>query len=249
MLKTIKGKNIMKKLIALLCLLGIAQPAMAASITTLDALNQSDFKTLSEDLGAALSYKPITPAAPLGTTGFDMGIEVTQTDMSRSSRLWSQITNDHSTISKLYVPKLHIAKGLPLDIDVAAFYSKIPSTNFSLYGAELRYAILPGGVAQPAIAIRGSYTKLSGVDQLALNTKGLDISISKGFAMFTPYASIGQVWVSSTAKNITSLGAENFSQSKTFVGANLNLGLSNLAAEWDKTGGIQSVSVKWGFRF
>ena len=185
MLKTIKGKNIMKKLIALLCLLGIAQPAMAASITTLDALNQSDFKTLSEDLGAALSYKPITPAAPLGTTGFDMGIEVTQTDMSRSSRLWSQITNDHSTISKLYVPKLHIAKGLPLDIDVAAFYSKIPSTNFSLYGAELRYAILPGGVAQPAIAIRGSYTKLSGVDQLALNTNGLDISISKGFAIFT----------------------------------------------------------------
>ena len=80
----------MKKLLALLCTLGIAQPAMAASITTLNLLGQAEFRTLSEDLGAALSYKPVTPAAPLGITGFDMGIEVTQTDMSKSSQIWSK---------------------------------------------------------------------------------------------------------------------------------------------------------------
>ncbi len=101
----------------------------------------------------------------------------------------------------------------------------------------------------PAIGLRGSFTRLSGVDQLALNTNGLDISISKGFAMFTPYAGVGQVWVNSTANKAASLAAEKFSQGKAFIGANLNLGFSNLAAEWDKTGGIQSVSVKWGFRF
>jgi len=238
----------MKKLLALLCTLGVAQPAMAASITNLGALAQPEFKTLSEDLGAALSYKPLTPAAPLGTTGFDMGIEVTQTDISKSSQLWSKITSDGSTISKLYVPKLTIDKGLPLGIDVAAFYSKIPSTNITLWGGELRYAILEGGVAQPAVAIRGTYTKLSGVDQLSLDTKGLDLSISKGFAMFTPYAGIGEVWVNSTA-NVTGLTAEKFTQGKVFVGGNLNLGFTNLAAEWDKTGGIQSISMKLGFRF
>ncbi len=240
----------MKKLLALLCTLGIAQPAMAANITTLDQLGQSEFRTLSEGLGAALSYKPITPTAPLGTTGFDMGIEVTQTDMSKSTAELSKATGGSSTVSKLYVPKLHIAKGLPFGIDVAAFYSKVPSSNISLYGGELRYAILPGGIAQPAIGIRGSYTKLSGVNQLALDTKGLDISISKGFAMFTPYAGVGQVWVSSTA-NVAplTLTPEKFTQGKVFAGANLNLGFSNLAAEWDKTGGIQSVSMKLGFRF
>jgi hypothetical protein len=239
----------MKKLLALLCTLGIAQPAMAASISNLGAIGgQANFRILSEDLGAALSYKPLTPAAPLGTTGFDMGIEVTQTDMSKSSQLWSKITNNGSTVSKLYVPKLHIAKGLPFGIDIAAFYSKIPSTNISLYGGELRYAILDGGIAMPAVAIRGSFTKLSGVDQLSLDTKGLDLSISKGFAMFTPYAGIGQVWVNSTA-NVAGLAAEKFTQGKVFVGANLNLGLTNLAAEIDKTGGIQSISMKLGFRF
>jgi hypothetical protein len=239
----------MKKLLALLCTLGFAQPAMAASITTLGSIGgQANFRILSEDLGAALSYKPVMPAAPLGTTGFDMGIEVTQTDMSKSSQLWSKITNGGSTISKLYVPKLHIDKGLPFGIDIAAFYSRIPTTNISLYGGELRYAILDGGLAQPAIAIRGSFTKLSGVSQLSLDTKGLDISISKGFAMFTPYAGIGQVWVNSTANGV-GLAADKFTQGKIFLGANLNLGFSNLAAEIDKTGGIQSISMKLGFRF
>jgi hypothetical protein len=238
----------MKKLLALLCTLGIAQPAMAASITTLNLLGQSEFRTLSEDLGAALSYKPVTPAAPLGTTGFDMGIEVTQTDMSKSSQIWTKATGGGSSISKLYIPKLHVDKGLPFGIDIAAFYSKIPTTNISLYGGELRYAILDGGLAQPAIAIRGSFTKLSGVSQLSLNTTGLDISISKGFAMFTPYAGIGQVWVNSTANGVN-LAAEKFTQGKVFLGANLNLGFSNLAAEIDKTGGIQSISMKLGFRF
>jgi hypothetical protein len=238
----------MKKLLVLLCTLGIAQPVMAANITTLGSLAQPEFRTLSEDLGAALSYKPVTPAAPLGTTGFDMGIEVTQTDMSRSSQIWSKATGGGSTISKLYIPKLHIAKGLPFGIDIAAFYSKVPSTNISLYGGELRYAILDGGLTQPAIAIRGSFTKLSGVNQLSLDTKGLDVSISKGFAMFTPYAGIGQVWINSTP-NVAGLVAESFTQGKVFAGANLNLGFSNLAAEFDKTGGIQSVSMKLGFRF
>lgn len=239
----------MKKLLALLCTLCFTQSALAAGITTLQNLGgQAEFRTLSEDLGAALSYKPITPAAPLGTSGFDMGIEVTQTDMAKSSQLWSKITNNSGTVSKLYVPKLHIAKGLPFGIDIAAFYSKIPSTNISLYGGELRYAILDGGIAQPAIAVRGSYTKLNGVNQLSLDTKGLDISISKGFAMFSPYAGIGQVWVNSTA-NVSGLAAEKFTQGKVFVGANLNLGFTNLAAEIDKTGGIQSISMKLGFRF
>src|SRR5438034_2379749 len=52
-------------------------------------------------------------------------------------------------------------------------------TNIKLYGGELRYAIVPGGAAMPAIGVRGSYTKLTGVAQLDFDTKGLDLSISK----------------------------------------------------------------------
>ena len=59
----------MKKLLPLFCAIGfLAQPALAANnITALQNLGQSDFNALSEDLGSALSYKPVTPAAPRPT--------------------------------------------------------------------------------------------------------------------------------------------------------------------------------------
>lgn len=238
----------MKKFLFLLCpLVCFMRPSMAANnISTLAPLTQSEFRLLSEDLGSALSYKPITPAEPLGISGFDLGLAVSSTDMKRSSQAWLKASG--SSISNLYIPKLHIAKGLPFNLDVAAFYSSIPSTNIKLYGGELRYEILEGGIAAPAIAIRGSYTKMSGVNHLSFDTKGLDISISKGFALFTPYAGIGRVWSNSTP-HVSTLSAEKFSQSKLFVGVNMNFGLTNFALEADKTGAAKSYSAKLGFRF
>lgn len=240
----------MKKFLLLPLALGIAQPAMAGTIN-LGALTgtsaQADFRNVSEDMGSALSYKAVTPAASLGIIGFDVGVEVTQTSLAKSASLWNSISGKN--ISNLYVPKVHVAKGLPLNIDIAGFVSTVPTTGISLYGGELRWAILPGSMVTPAVAVRGSLTKLSGVNHLAFDTKGLDVSISKGFAMFTPYAGIGQVWVNSTPDASLGLNKESFTQKKLFAGANLNLGLTNLALEADKTGAAKSVSFKLGFRF
>jgi len=240
----------MKKLLPLIGVLGcLAQPVMANnSISTLGALSQTQFRSLSEDLSSALSYKGVTPTAPLGVTGFDLGIGVSRTDMAQSSALWSKITSSGNSVGDLYVPKLHIAKGLPLGFDVAGFYSKVSSTGFTLVGAEVRYAIIDGGIAKPALGLRGAYSKMSGVSQLALNTRSLDISLSKGFAMLTPYIGAGQVWTNSSP-NAGTLTNESISQHKYFAGANLNLGFTNIAAEWDKTGVAKTISIKLGFRF
>jgi hypothetical protein len=144
-----------------------------------------------------------------------------------------------------------VHKGLPLGLDVGVMVGAVPGTNVRLYGGELRYAIVPGGAAMPAIGVRGSYTKLAGVDQLDFNTKGLDLSISKGFLMFTPYAGIGKVWVASAPKNIPSSTPtkESLSLNKVFVGINMNFGLTNLAFEGDRTGEATSYGAKLGFRF
>lgn len=238
----------MKKLLPLFCALGCLSQSVLADnkITTLQNLGQAEFKSLSEDLGSALSYKPVTPAAPLGVIGFDVGLGLSATEMKKSSAIWTKASG--SSLDTLVIPKLHVAKGLPFGLDVAAFISTIPTTNITLLGADLRYAILEGGIAMPAVSVRGAFTRLSGVDQLALHTESVDISISKGFAMFTPYAGIGQVWTSSTPHGVP-LVAEKFSQSKVFFGGNLNLGLVNLALEVDQTGAAKSGSGKLGFRF
>ena len=244
----------MKKLLSLIALACLAQPALAANNITLLPATQPDFRALSEDLGSALSYKPVTPTASLGTTGFDLGIEVTQTKMAKSAQVWNTITGGNGSVSSLYMPKIHIDKGLPFGIDIAAFYAKVPTTNITLTGAELRYAIIDGGAATPAVGLRVAYTKLSGVSVLALNTKSADLSISKGFTLLTPYVGVGQVWTNSdpaaTINGVaTGLTKESFTQSKVFGGVNLNLGLTNICLEMDKTGAASSTSLKLGFRW
>src|SRR5437773_6516791 len=228
-------------------LFAVSLPVAAKDIN-IQPLNQGDFRALSEDLGAALSYKPLTPTAPLGITGFDVGIAVTDTKLENSA-VFAKAGAD---ISNAAVPTLRVHKGLPFGIDVGVMVGAVPSTNIKLYGGELRYAIVPGGVAMPAIGIRGSYTKLTGVDQLDFDTKGLDLSISKGFLMFTPYGGIGKVWATSTPNvtpNPNNLSKESLSLNKVFVGINMNFGLTNLAFEGDRTGKASSYGAKLGFRF
>jgi hypothetical protein len=56
---------------------------------------------------------------------------------------------------------------------------------------EIQYAILDGSVALPALAVRGHYSTLLGVDDLDLRTYGADAVVSKGFLFLTPYAGVG----------------------------------------------------------
>ncbi len=238
-------------------LLGIMLGALAAGSVQAAALDvgkissqgQAVFKALSEDLAAALSYKAITPAEPLGVVGFDLGVEVTGTQPA-NAKDWAAAVGE-SDVSLLPAPKLHAFKGLPLSLDVGAVYSAIPGTGIQYYGGELRYSFVSGNVAIPALAIRGAYTALTGVDTLEMNTKSVELTVSKGFLMFTPYAGIGQVWATSTPSGSVAnvFSEESLSLSKWYVGININMGLVNLAFETDQTGDATSYSGKLGFRF
>jgi hypothetical protein len=249
----------MKKSLALIAVLGcFSQSSMAATTFTManlgatQAVAQANFRALSEDFGSALSYKPVTPAAALGLTGFDIGLEVSGTDMAKSATAWKAATGNDG-LGTMPMAKLHVAKGLPFGIDVSAFYTSVPTTDITVTGAALSYAILEGGALEPALTVRAAATRLNGVNEFTFSTKSVDISFSKGFMGFTPYIGAGQVWVDSSTSNatLTALGltAETFTQSKVFVGFNINFGLPNFAIEADQTGGTSTYSAKLGLRW
>lgn len=176
-----------------------ASVAGARDIRFSSGLIQSQFKELSKEAGAALAYRNAAPAAPLGITGFDIGAEVSIIDIKKDSQYWkAALSNDSS--SYLYIPSLRARKGLPFGIDVGAMYSYVPDSNVKLYGFEVSKAILEGTAVTPALGVRASYTKLAGVNDLDVQTVGIDANISKGFAIITPYAGAGLVWVDSKAK-------------------------------------------------
>lgn len=224
----------------------VAAPAWAQDVDQLQNAGQAEFRLLSEDLGASLSYHAQIPAEPLGLAGFDIGFGVTATRLEHTG-IWEQVTSDDAD-STLYIPTLRVHKGLPAGFDIGLSYASIPGSNIRYTGGELRYALFEGGPATPAIAVRGSLTKLSGVDQLSFETRGLDVSISKGFALLTPYAGVGRVWVESTP-HVGGLQKEEFSLTKVFVGLGINFAVLNLNLQADRTGDASSYSLKLGWRF
>ncbi len=225
-----------------------AMPAAAADINTLQLLAQAEFRRLSEDATAVLSYKALLPAEPLGVLGFDLGVATTFTQL-RNVSLWNRAAGNGDFSSTVVVPTLRAHKGLPGNVDIGISYGAVPDSNVRFYGGELRWAVLEGSALTPAVALRGAFSRLQGVDQLKFDTQSLDISVSKGFALLTPYAGIGQIWSTSTPQSVPGLTREKFSQGKIFAGLNINFALVNIAFEVDRTGDATSGGVKLGFRF
>ena len=225
----------------------LAGNAVAADIDSISSLTAPQFRALSEDLGAVVSYKPMVPAEGLGILGFDIGIGLSATSLEHRGYL-STAAGGSSIPKLLPVATVRAHKGLPFDIDVGLALGSVAGTNAKVAGGELRWAFIGGNTLMPAVAVRAAISNLTGVDDFKLNTTSVDLSISKGFLMFTPYVGIGKVQVKSEYTGSTSY-KESFRQDKLFGGVNLNLGLLNIALETDKTRDASSYGVKLGLRF
>ena len=229
--------------LAIVTSMAFSTQAKAGDLGNFNALNQTEFLALSKDLAAATSTKAIEPAAPLGLTGFDVSAATTMTQ-TKAGSAWQTASGDN--MSNLMQTKLSVSKGLSGGWDVGGFVSKVPSTNVSVAGVQVKYALLEGNAITPAIALRGSYSRMGGVSGMELNNTGLDVLISKGLVGFTPYAGVGTVYSNAKA---TGKSDESFTQSKSFVGVSWNVLLVNLSAEYDRTGKNASMGLKAGVRF
>lgn len=188
----------MIRIIALLTmLLSFAATVHAADIGFNTAISQSAFKGLSKDAGLVTAYRVGLPPSALGITGFDAGIEVSAASIGDN---WNSAFGNNTRPNYVVLPKLRARKGLPFGIDIGAMYSHASNTNIQLYGVELNKTFIDSNAMFPALGIRGSYTRTAGIDDLQLQTVGIDAAIGKGIFILTPYAGAGAVWVDSKAK-------------------------------------------------
>ena len=231
-------------IVALLASLTV--PAWAQNLDNLGALTQGQFRQVSEDLAGALSYRPQSPTEPLGLFGFDIGVGATGAKLKNAGTM--ALASSNGAPSTMVIPTVQARLGLPFRFDIGAAYSQVPDSNITTYGGELAFAFIEGSTTMPAIGIRGSMTTVSGISQLDLDTRALDVSISKGIAFMTPYGGLGRVWATSTPKGVA-LSKEEVALNKYYVGVGFKILLLNLNLEADKTGEVLAYSAKLGLRF
>ena len=204
---------------------------------------QQAFESISEDLVAAIDYKAVGPAEATGLTGFGVGVVGSYVPVDVDAD-WQQATGED--FSGIPLVGLQVTKGLPLGLDLGAFYSTAPGTNVDLYGAEVRYAFLEGSTTTPALALRGTYSVVTGIDSFDLDSKSVELALSKGFGPITPYVGVGYVW-GSADPDVTGLEEAKVEDPKATIGVRFSLMLFEITPQVGQVGDNVTYALRLGF--
>ena len=235
------------------CLLGITalsaclsyQVSADQQIDDLANLINSQFKSFAENLGAAQSHKALTRKDTSGASALNVGVELTSTTIERNSVLEEFASKDSP--NTVYLPKFQINTQQRYGWNAGAFYSSVPSSEIEIYGGELSYSLNSRHDYLPSLSVRGTYSQLTGIDDLFLTSTGVELSVSKGFSGLTPYAGIGTTRIDGEYQldGYTS----SLTHNKYFLGLQFDLGMFSLSAEAEQTDEESSTKAKMGFRF
>lgn len=153
----------------------------------------ADLTELCESVGDALVFPNLGPASATGLSGFEVLAAGGGPRIETSSGWWKHGVNGSTTAGLMAGGRGIVRKGLPLHLDVGAQYGTLLGEKF--WGAEARWALLEGGMVEPALAVRGSYSRLEQADVLRVEVAEAQLVLSKGFTLLTPYVAGGYRWV------------------------------------------------------
>lgn len=233
---------------AVLCF--AAQTAQAGNdIETLNFDSRADFKNFADSVANIFGYKTLQPAESLGLTGFDIGASL---DFAETNyKLSNQSERNRDVLPMIDV---HAQKGLPGGWDVGLHYQMLSDSDASSWTGEVRYALVEGGTANPAVSLSGHFTQASGIEALNYTAYGVDLAISKGFANLTPYAGIGWTLAKIDPKvdnlqSAVSLKTEERDLVRFAAGMNINLLVMDVLVGYNQIGELGTYSIKAGYRF
>jgi len=159
------------------------------------SITQAEFEKFSRLIAQGIYASPVHPAGSASLLRFDIGIAVTAVPIDTNASYWQKAIGNEDISWEEYVgvPRLVVVKGLSV-ITVAGSYAKIPDTDITVLGGSIDVPIIDGGLLKPTVAIRGAYSKISGIEDIYQHkTYGLELFLGKGFGPVTPYGAIGRM--------------------------------------------------------
>jgi hypothetical protein len=234
-------------LFSVLSVLAVA-PAQA-SFSVSPRASQGDFQAFNRRFGSDAYFYPRHSAAPLGLIGFEVYADATYEDKFDDQSFNQTAVDGSYTGGFLSVARVGARKGLPGGIDVGLAYGKTLNGDVKLVSAELQYAILHGGLLEPALSVRVTGTRSVDASVYDLNQYGADVLLSKGFTVLTPYVGIGLIRSRGRLdRGILPPFDDTETHGVAFAGITLNLLLPKINFEVEKGEAVQA-AVRVGFGF
>ena len=153
------------------------------------AFTAADLEALTGAVGDALAFPNLGTASPGGLPGFQLLGAAGGPEIDTGARWWSYVPHANEIGGFLVGQRVIARKGLPLNFDVGVQAGKVLGGD--LWGADVRWAFVESGVLQPAAALRVAYSRLdtSLLDRCEVGE--VQIVLSKGFVVLSPYGALG----------------------------------------------------------
>ena len=167
--------------------LGVWNDAPVDTATATEA-----YHVVVNELGMAIANKPVAPGETLGIYGFDVGLSSTvafissHDEDSQHPSPWSRVDPTGEPPAVLWIPWLHVRKGLPLSLEVGANTGYLAFTHQTAVGGYARWGLVEGYMPIPDLAIQVGYAGYVGNDELELGV--MDLSATLGYTL--PFGSI-----------------------------------------------------------
>lgn len=206
-------------------------------------LSSTQAKELTQDLGAAYSFKAIDTAATGGLLGVSVGVSTHFTNIKNTDTY--KVANGNSSTTA-FTTRIVAEKGIPGGFALAGSVAKLPSG--SLIGVQGKYQLMSDTVATPAVSIRANINKSLDANYIDFSGIGLEALVSKSFVVVTPYAGMGVHQSRLDIKN-SSAGAQSETQLRTFAGVQASLGIVDVGLEVENFGKTQVASLRFSVGF
>jgi hypothetical protein len=220
-----------------------------ASFSVSPQATRGDFEAFHRRFSSDAYFYPRHSAAPLGLIGFEVYADATYEDKFDDQSFNETAVDGSYTGGFLSVARVGARKGLPGGVDVGLAYGKTLNGDVKLISAELQYAILHGGLLEPALSVRVTGTRTVDATAYELNQYGADVLLSKGFTVLTPYIGAGLIRSRGRLdRGLLGTFEDTETHGVAFAGVTLNLLLPKINFEVEKGEALQG-AVRIGFGF
>ena len=223
------------------------------------SLSSHEFKRLTSDLGQAIAFRALSPATPLGLSGFELAVTSTAYRVA-SGPIWQRAMASSPSAdfaSHYWVPGLRVGKGLPWDMDVGLSLNRLPGFGAQTAGLDWRWALHPGSILMPAIGIRLSASQSLNEQDLRVGSQMLELRGSKGFGPLSVTAAYSVLrsrlrldgGLAAALFDNTACHHSSELEANPSFGLHLNLLVADLSLQWDRHRGGGFWSAALGYRF
>lgn len=211
--------------------------------------SEAELEALQRQLGAAVHFYPRHGAEALGVTGIDLYADLAASDEFDDSVEVSGALDDNPTGGILAIARVGARKGLPGRVTLGLTYAEILEAGVGMWGGELQWSMIDGGLVRPSVALRATAGRSGGSGTFDLENYGLDVFASKGLGPLNAYAGLGVVDSQGT---FLRENGELFKAGETtivyFVGAVLDLLIPRLVVSVEQGESLQAalrVGLGW----